>query len=128
MMRSVLCAIAFAIAATIPTHADPPPDAAAFLREIGIDPASADVASVIKDVVSNDKVKDISLNSLATKRDKDGVKRFIATRVFFHKFVVDSNTRAPPDELYRTLYLTNAEKGFIACQISKNFGMHPGAC
>ena len=107
-------------AAVVPAHADVTPGTATFLREIGIDPTSADVASIAKDDANG-----TNLNSLAANRDAQGVKRFIATRVFLHKFLIDSNTPYPPPDLYDVQYLAKAEQTLIANHIKKEFGVAP---
>ncbi|MDE2264804.1 MAG: hypothetical protein KGL29_02800, partial [Alphaproteobacteria bacterium] len=85
-MRSILLAFVFVTAAIIPSYADVTPATAAFLKEIGIDPASPDVTLAADDVVSNKDIQNVSLNSLAAMRDQEGVKRFIATRAFIHRY------------------------------------------
>lgn len=111
-----------AIAASIiPTYAGMSAGTATFLREIGVDPTSADVTSIAKDDASG-----INLNSLAANHDAQGVKRFIATRAFLHKFLINSNTPFPPPDLYDVQYLTKVEQTLIANQIKKEFGVAPG--
>ena len=123
-MRSMLLALALMVAMIGPVYADVSVGTAAFLKEIGINPASADVISISNDVVSNKDVKDVSLNSLAAKRDEEGVKRFIATRAFIHKYEADSSTPFPPEKVYNTTYLTRPEQDFVFCHaIAKGFGL-----
>ncbi len=92
--------------------ADLAPQTAAFLREIGIDPASAKVTAI-----ADDKVGTYSLADLASRRNEDGVKAFIATRNFIHAFMRDPKTDFPDDDLYVIRYLTDDEKASVAKEL-----------
>jgi hypothetical protein len=127
-MRFPLVALLFAGVLIGPAHARLSASAAAFLNEIGVDPASADVKLVSNDVVSNDDVQGVSLTSLAAKRDEEGVKRFIATRVFIHKYMKDTNTQEPSAALYDTQYLTKSEQNFMFCQVAKGMNVSQPGC
>jgi hypothetical protein len=120
-MRSFLLAFALIAASLIPSYAGVSAGTAAFLKEIGIDPRSPDVVSVAGDVVRNKGVQDITLNSLAAKRDEESVRRFIATRAWIHKYMVDTNAPQPSSSYYDTQYLTKAEKDFVFQQVEKCF-------
>ncbi len=128
-MRSMLIlSLAFAVAAFNASYAGVATSTAAFMTEIGIDPASPDVQSISQDVVSNKDIQAVSLDSLAAARDQEGVRQFIATRVFIHKYMVDTTTPFPSTELYNVLYLTGTERDFIFCQISKGFNASSPGC
>jgi hypothetical protein len=127
-MRSILLAFVFLAAAIIPSYADVTPATAAFLKKIGVDPRSAKVTAIADDVVSNKDVQGVSLNSLAAKRDEEGIKRFIATRDFIHKYEADTNTPFPSTALYDGLYLTKPELHFVYCQLAKGFNAKDPSC
>jgi hypothetical protein len=120
-MRAILSTLVLVIALASPGYAAVSKNTAAFLRTIGIDPASADVVSV-----AADDVHGITLNSLGAKHDKNGIKKFIATRAFFHKFMINTNMSFPPPDLYDVSYLTKPEQVLIENQIKKEFGAGPG--
>jgi len=90
------------------------PETAAYLQEIGIDPAAADVVEVSQDIVNG-----ISLDSLAAERNETGVRRFIYTRTFMHHFLADSNNlRIEPDK-YDIAFLTPDEVKLISEDLNK---------
>lgn len=115
-MRKVLLALAAAVLA-LPAAALTQ-TTAQFLTEIGISPDSADVQLVARDVVRSK-----SLDTLAARRDEDGVRRFIATRAFIHRFRQDSSTPYPDGDLYQISYLTAAEKAYITQKIQESWGV-----
>ncbi len=86
----------------------------AFLKELKLDPASSEIASII-----NDQVATYSLDALAAKRDEEGVKAFIATRNFIRKYQQNTETPFPPDDLYVIRYLKPEEAQFISAQLIK---------
>ncbi len=90
------------------------PQAAAYLREIGIDPNAPDVVEV-----SQDAVGAYSLDSLAAQREETQVRRFIYTRIFMHRFLADpDNVRIEPDK-YDISFLTPEEVKLIADELNK---------
>jgi len=91
------------------------PTTAAFLQELGINPNSPEVTAV-----ANDQADKYSLDSLAAKRDEDGVKRFIATRNFIRKFHQNPKTPQPPADLYNMYMLTTAERAEINDYLAKH--------
>ena len=86
----------------------------AFLKELGLDPASKEVTGII-----DDQVATYSLDALAAKRDEDGVKAFIATRNFIRKYQQNTKTPFPPADLYLIRYLKPEEAQFISAQLIK---------
>lgn len=97
------------------------PAVASFLKELGLDPGAKDILSIAGDKVTAKSGKIYSLDSLAAKRDENGVKAFIATRVFLHAFQKNPETEFPDDELYNILYLNGPEKTFIAEKLKESF-------
>lgn len=90
------------------------PQAAAYLREIGIDPNAPDVVEV-----SQDAVGAYSLDALAAQREETQVRRFIYTRIFMHRFLADpDNVRIEPDK-YDISFLTPEEVKLIADELNK---------
>lgn len=90
------------------------PQAAAYLREIGIDPNAQDVVEV-----SQDAVGAYSLDALAAQREETQVRRFIYTRIFMHRFLADpDNARIEPDK-YDISFLTPEEVKLIADELNK---------
>lgn len=86
----------------------------AFLKELGLDPASREITGII-----NDQVASYSLDALAAKRNEDGVKAFIATRNFIRKYQQNTKTPFPPGDLYVIRFLKPDEAQFISAQLIK---------
>jgi len=86
----------------------------AFLKELRLDPASKEIAGI-----TDDQVGSYSLDTLAAKRNEDGVKAFIATRNFIRKYRQNTKTPFPPDDLYVIRYLKPDEAQFISAQLIK---------
>jgi hypothetical protein len=90
------------------------PEAASYLREIGIDPEAPDIIEV-----SQDTVGDYSLDALAAAHDETRLRRFIYTRLFMHHFIADSdNLRIEPDK-YDITFLSPEEVNLIAEELNK---------
>lgn len=98
------------------------PTTAAFLKEIGLDPASTDIRAISGDKITTKSGKLKSLEALAVKRDEDGVKRFVATRVFLRAYRENPATPFPSSELYDPYLLTPDEVDFVAMQLRQNGG------
>jgi hypothetical protein len=110
-MLRILVIVLFLLGAGVASAAELQGKSIAFLKELGIDPASPQITGIV-----NDQVGPYSLDVIAAKRDEDGVQRFVATRNFFHAFVKDSRTKYPPAHLYQTLYLTSDEVKYIIAE------------
>jgi len=93
---------------------DPLPSTIGFLRELGIDPESAEVRAVINDQggLAPDG-RPFSLNTIAALRSAGGVQGFLATRNFIYKLRRDPKTPFPPHDVYQTRYLNPDEVQFI---------------
>jgi len=106
---SLLLLLAFAPAA----RAELSPQAAGFLKEIGLDPDSPRVKAVADDSIVDRQGKRISLDELARRKDAPAVRRFIATRNFLRDYEADTNTRIPAAEDYESSYLTTDERAQV---------------
>ncbi len=114
MKRAVIAmTLLLCLAASGALAADLTPQTAAFLREIGIDPASPKITAI-----ADDKVGTYSIADLASRRNEEGVKAFIATRTFIHAFMRDPKTDFPDDDLYVIRYLTDDEKALVAKELT----------
>jgi hypothetical protein len=113
MLRILLTAFLLAGVATA-SAAELQGKSIAFLKELGLDPASKQITGII-----NERVASYSLDALAAKRDEDGVKAFIATRNFIRKYQQNTKTPFPPDDLYVIRYLKPEEAQFISAQLIK---------
>jgi len=102
------------------SYACSPPRVTTYLKKLGFDPSSKEITSI-----ANDNVNGITLKSLVSRRDETGVRRFIATRNFIHKYTKDTTTAFPPATLYDVQYLTPRDQKFIMIQIQKAFGVPP---
>ena len=90
------------------------PKALDYLRELGIDPGSAEVTGIIDDQIGDWTGGDAnSLDSLAPWRSERAVRSFIATRNFIRKFQKDTKTPFPSNEVYAARYLKPEELQFI---------------
>lgn len=99
------------------------PKAAAFLRELEIDPESEQITLILNDQVGLWSLHDCpySLDALASFRDENAVRRFIATRNFARKYLKDTKTPFPPRDVYETRYLLPDEVQFILNELKKPF-------
>lgn len=84
------------------------PQTTAFLRELGLDPASKQIARII-----DDRVGEYSLDALAAKRDQRGVKVFIVMHNFVRDFRQDAKTPFPPPENYWDYFMKPEEIDFF---------------
>lgn len=90
------------------------PKAVDYLRELKIDPSSAEITGIIDDQIGRGADgKLFSLDDIAIRRSESGVRNFIATRNFIRKFQKDSKTPFPPNDVYQIRYLTPEEVQFI---------------
>lgn len=90
------------------------PKAVDYLKELGIDPNSAEVTGIIDDQINRGADgKPFNLDTFAIRRSESGVRNFIATRNFIRKFQKDSKTPFPPNDVYQIRYVTPEEVQFI---------------
>lgn len=98
-----------------------PPQTESFLKELGIDSKAPGVVAVAADSVTAASGEVYTLDSLAAKRDEHAVKSFLVTRGFLFDFRNDHDSQFPDDEYYNILYLTIADRKFIAKTLMTNF-------
>lgn len=96
------------------------PETDAFLQSLGYAQNSPEVTRVAADSVNGR-----TLDSLAAKHDEDGVRRFITTRNFIHRYMKDPSTPFPT-HYYDVAYLSASEQDFIFNQIAAGFGARIG--
>lgn len=112
-MRSGFIALIFAFGlSAAASAAELQPKSIAFLIELGFDPKSPKITDIV-----NDQVGERNLDNMAAERDKDGVKRFIATRNFVRQYRKNTKTPFPSREFYETRYLTAEEVTFVSAEI-----------
>ncbi|MBI5247845.1 MAG: hypothetical protein HY923_11770 [Elusimicrobia bacterium] len=97
------------------------PETETFLKGLKIDPQSADIQAIAADVVANDEGEEVSLDTLAAKRDEMGVKRFVATRKFVKAYMKNTKTPFPERKLYEISFLKPNEVIFILDALKKPF-------
>lgn len=103
------------------------PQTESFLKELGIDVKAAGVVAVAADSVSAESGEVYTLDSLAAKRDENGVKSFLVTRGFLYDFRNDPDSQFPDDALYNILYLSIADRTYIAKTLMANFPKAAGS-
>jgi hypothetical protein len=102
------------VGTTVASAGELQPKAAAFLRELGIDLRSEEIASIIDDQAGlTPDGRPFTLDALATSRSENGVRYFIATRIFIKKYQQNTKTPFPPNDVYQIRYLKPAEVQFI---------------
>lgn len=112
-MRAIIVSLLFSGAAVVAAAALSP-KALDYLKELGIDPDSAEVNGIVDDqVVDWTGGGSNSLDDLATRRFERGVREFIATRNFIKKYLLNTKTPFPPNEAYEVTYLKPEELQFI---------------
>ena len=112
-MRAIIVSLLFAGAAVVSTAALSP-KALDYLKELGIDPGSAEVTSIIDDQISRGgDGKPFNLDTFAIRRSESGARNFIATRNFIRKYLLDTKTPFPLNEVYVARYLKPEELQFI---------------
>lgn len=119
-MKPFLAALVATVVLATPSFALSP-EAEAFLKGIGVDPASAsaraaDEEGTISTTFRGDSAS-FSLDSLAREKKKNGVLAFIATREFIRKLAGNPNTPFPK-AYYDGMYLTPSERGLVADKIA----------
>lgn len=112
-MRTIIVSLLFCGAAVVAAAALSP-KALDYLKELGIDPNSAEVTGISDDQIGRgaDGTR-FGLEDIATRRSESGVRCFIATRNFIRKFLLNTKTPFPPNEVYDLDYLKPEELQFI---------------
>lgn len=119
-MRQLTLAILLAAPAAALT-----PRTESFLKELGVDPQAPGVVAVSSDSVTAESGEVYTLDSLAAKRDEISVKSFLVTRGFLYDFRNDSGSQFPDDEFYNILYLSVADRKYIAKRLMENLPRPP---
>lgn len=112
-MKSLVFALAVSAVLAAPAQALSP-ETEAFIRNVGLDPASASVRQAdeegpVSTVYQGDQ-KVYSLDSLARDGAKNGLKAFVSTREFIRKLKVNFAGTPVPSAGYDGLYLTVEER------------------
>ena len=102
------------------------PETEAYLKKIGLDPASdavkiADQDGVIK-TVYHDDTQEFSLASLAQAAKPNGVKAFVTTRAFIKSLKADFNAASFPKVGYDAMYLTPDERKLAGRKLIASIG------
>jgi hypothetical protein len=111
-MRTVIVSLLFG-GATVVAAAALSPKAVDYLKELGIDANSAEVASIIDDQTGSGAGSPFTIEVFATRRSESGVRNFIAMRNFIRKYLLDTKTPFPPNDVYHLRYLKPEEVQFI---------------
>jgi hypothetical protein len=112
-MRTLFCILVCTLISATSVAAELSQNAIEFLKEVGIDPGSERVRSILGDIVQTRSGEIASVEELAKKRNKAALLRFICTRNFVQAYVRDGNTRLPATEDYEPLFLTKEERAFV---------------
>lgn len=113
-MRPLLIALSMLFLSAVAALADLSPKAAEYLRKIGIDPHTGEIAAVVQDSVLMRNGVVANLEELARrKKSKKEILRFVSTRRFVKAYLEDQKTRLPATDDYDAAYLTAEEKAFI---------------
>ncbi len=112
-MKSLMFALAVSSVLAAPAQALSP-EAEAFVRKAGLDPASAAVRAAdeegpISTIYQGDE-KEYSLESLAQEKAKNGLKAFVVAREFIRKLKANFAGTSVPAGGYDGLYLTVDER------------------
>lgn len=113
-MRLVITLLSVMLLAAFPVLAELSETTTGYLKEVGIDPHSADIRSVSGDAIRAKNGEVASLDELARqKKSKVEIERFVSTRRFVKTYVQDQTTRLPATDRYDPAYLTDEEKAFV---------------
>lgn len=121
-MKPLALSAAVLVLAAVSASALTPPTEA-FLRSIGLDPASSSVLIAENDGEISTTYMDeevvYSLEKLAAQKSKNQVTRFIGTRAYFAKLKADfKNTPLPKTkDNYEALYLTPDERKEVSRKV-----------
>ena len=100
------------------------PKTEAFLRSIGLDPASdavkvADADGTIEVMFHGDPAK-FSLDILADKGAQNGIRQFIVMRNFIRQLKADFGGTPFPEADYNSDYLTQDERQLVARKVRES--------
>jgi hypothetical protein len=113
-MRLAIALISIAVLSALPVLADLSASTSGYLKEIGLDPQSAEIASVEREAVPLRNGGTASLDELARqKKSKQEILRFVSTRRFVKAYRENPNTRLPATDDYDADYLTDEEKALV---------------
>ena len=113
-MRLAIALLSVMLLSAFPVLADLSATTNGYLKEVGLDPHSADIASVAEDAVRTKSGEVASLDELARrKKSKTEIERFVSTRRFVKAYIQDQMTRLPATDQYEASYLTDEEKAFV---------------
>lgn len=121
MKPLVLAAVSLSLAAPAAALS---PEAQAFIETLNPKPTAQAVAIAeshgeIKTTFMDEEVS-YSVESLARERKKNGLVRFITTRLFIHGLRKDGRFTGFPD-LYEAIYLTTAERDFVGKKVAESY-------
>jgi len=112
-MRFAVAVVSIAVLSAFPVLADLSATTNGYLKEIGLDPQSAEIESVEAEAVPL-RNGVASLDELARqKKSKQEILRFVSTRRFVKAYRENSNTRLPAADDYDAAYLTDEEKALV---------------
>lgn len=119
-MKSLTLSL-FALLLSMPAAALSP-EAEAYLRSVGLDPASEEVrlaeqAGEIQTTYMDEPVT-FSVESLASEKKKNGLIRFVATRAFIAKLKQNFDATSIPERNYESLYLTGDERALVGKKVA----------
>lgn len=113
-MRLAIALLSVILISVFPVLADLSATTNGYLKEVGLDPHSADIAGVAEDAIRTKNGDVASLDELARqKKSKAEIERFVGTRRFVKAYVRDQTTRLPAADRYDPAYLTDEEKAFV---------------
>lgn len=117
LFLAVLAAASLAGFAEAQCGAAAPAETDAFLKSIGIDPASEDAAAAaaegpVRTTYDEDPVE-FSLARFAADKRKNGMATFISTRGFIRRLKKDYEGTSIPKTRYDPLYLTGEERALV---------------
>lgn len=117
--------VALALLLCAPAHAALSEPASAFLKSIGLDPLSKDVALAEADgliqTTYEDDAAEYSLDQLAVGKKKNGVLAFIGARTFISRLKADYARTSIPTSNYDPLYLTQEERALVGRKFAERF-------
>lgn len=123
-MRPLLVAVI--VVASVSAASALSPQSEAYLRQIGLDPAAADVRAADADGTIQTTYKgdlaEYSLESLASSRKRNGTIAFVTTRNFIRRLKDDFDGTPLLKTGYDPLYLTPEERALVGRKVIANLG------
>lgn len=112
-MRLFIVLFSVALLSAAVVFADLSETTAGYLKEIGLDPHSGEIAAIADETVAT-KTGVISLDRLAReKKSKAEILRFAGTRRFVKAYRQDPNTRLPATDHFDAAFLTDEERALV---------------